>query len=116
MEGEPIIDYVSGQDGDAAGEASPGEFEVLSKKHAAVIVRLRDALAAAEGFPPEAVTGDGLEEIEASLAAARATRAAVEGQRRDEDAARVPAGAPGRVGAAPRSAQDKIRVGLARAR
>jgi len=79
--------------------------------------RYREAvLAAAPELPPELVSGETMEAVDASLAAARQTVAAV--QRRSAGgpgAARVPAGAPVRSGPdlSSLSPKEKIAFGLA---
>lgn len=78
--------------------------------------RLRLALLASEpGLDPDLVCGETIAEVEASFAAAREAEALVRERVRREQAALVPAGAPGRDGEGPPlSAFEKIRAGLAR--
>ena len=72
--------------------------------------RLRAGLLATAGdLPPEAVSGETLDEVAASFAAARPPQGL--GQDR---ATAVPAGAPGRLGLRQMTAFEKIREGLAR--
>lgn len=77
--------------------------------------RLREALLAGEpALDPALVSGDSVAEVEASFAAARALLERVREGVRREQAANIPAGAPGRSrGAGAMSAFEKIRAGLA---
>jgi molybdopterin converting factor small subunit len=80
-----------------------------------LLARLREALLASEpGIEPGLVAGDTLEELEASFAAARELLQRMRDAVRQESAAAVPAGAPGRHVASPASPFEKIRAGLGR--
>ena len=81
----------------------------------AAVERLKAALVAANpAIDAALLTGDTVDEVEASYAAASALVERVREQLRREQAAAIPAGAPGRIAATPRSAIEKIREGLAR--
>ena len=89
-------------------------------RHAAV-ARYREAVLAAEpALPPELVGGESLEEVDASVEAARRAVAQIRErltQESEEEAARgFPAGAPGRLGPGTdaMSSSDKIAFGLER--
>ena len=93
-----------------------GERDSLLETARTHAARYREALlAAAPEVPPDLVTGDTLEAIDASLAAARRTVAVVQ-QRLNAagSPARVPAGAPARSGPDLRSLspKEKIAFGL----
>ncbi|MCK9518491.1 MAG: hypothetical protein M0R74_05605 [Dehalococcoidia bacterium] len=78
-----------------------------------LVERLREALLATEpDVEPELVTGETLEEVEASFVQARALVQRVRERVSREAPIAVPAGAPGRAGLAPRTAFEKIRAGL----
>lgn len=82
----------------------------------AAVERLRSALLASEpALEPEMLGGETLAEVEASFATATALLARIRERAAAESAARVPAGAPGRQAAQPRTAFEKIRAGLSRA-
>ncbi|MCX7618446.1 hypothetical protein [Tepidiforma sp.] len=83
--------------------------------HARAIARLREALAAAEpALDPALLSGDTVEALEASYAAAKETLARIREAVRREAAAAIPAGAALRQqGRAAMSAIEKIRAGLA---
>lgn len=99
---ESAVEEDSGQ---SRGDASTGERQLLE--------RLREALLASEpALDRSMVTGDSLEELEASFAAARATLTQLREAVRREQAAAVPAGSGGRAAAEPKSAFAKIRDGL----
>jgi hypothetical protein len=79
----------------------------------ALLGRVRAALLASEpAVVPELVTGETLEEVEASFAAAVAMVGHVREVIRQEQATTVPAGSPGRTPPAARSPFEKIRAGL----
>lgn len=79
------------------------------------IERLKAALISANpAIDPAMLSGETVDEVEASFAAATALVERVRDQLRREGAASVPAGAPARGHAAPRTAIEKIREGLAR--
>ncbi len=77
--------------------------------------RLREALLATEpAIDPDLVSGESAADVEASFAAARALLERVRENVRKEQAAHVPAGAPGRSnGTSAMTAFEKIRAGLA---
>lgn len=79
----------------------------------AMLDRVRSALLASEpAVLPELVTGDTLEEVEASFAAALALVHRVRDAVSRERSTPVPAGSPGRTPPQSRSSFDKIRSGL----
>ena len=79
----------------------------------AILDRVRSALLASEpAVLPELVTGDTLEEVEASFAAALAMVHRVRDAATREQSTPVPAGAPGRTPPQSRSSFEKIRSGL----
>ncbi len=84
--------------------------------HARAIARLREALAAAEpALDPALLTGETVEELEASYAAAKEVLARIREAVRREAAAAIPAGTALRQpGQSAMSAIEKIRAGLAR--
>lgn len=88
--------------------------EALEGNRAAA-ARLREALLAAEpALDPALVSGESVTEVEASFEAARALLERVREGVRKEQAAHIPAGAPGRIrGNGGMSAFEKIRAGLA---
>ena len=89
-----------------AGDDAPDERQAL-------LARLREALLASEpALDRSMVTGDSLDELEASFAAATATLAQLREAVRQEQAASVPAGWTGRGAPQPKSAFAKIREGL----
>lgn len=83
-----------------------------------VLARYREAVLTAEpDLPPELVHGDSLDELDASLAAARSAVAEIRARLTEANASverGFPVGAPARVGAstAGMSAAEKIRRGL----
>jgi hypothetical protein len=101
---------------------SPGESDVVRLTEAleasrsgerAAVERLRMALLASEpALEAAMVSGETVAEVEASFAAATALLARIRERAAAESAARVPAGAPGRQAARPRTAFEKIREGL----
>jgi hypothetical protein len=100
---------------DAARAALDDERE----RTRAVLARYREALLAAEpDLPPDLVRGESLEELDASMAAARSAVAEIR-ERLTSDGASAergfPVGAPARTGptTAGLSASEKIRRGLA---
>lgn len=94
------------------------ELESLRAALAHAAARYREtALAAAPEIPADLVSGETLEEVDASLEAARRTVARVRDHLESRaQAERVPAGAPERQGAelTRLSPADKIRLGLQR--
>lgn len=79
-----------------------------------LLARLREALLASEpALDRSMVTGDSLDDLEASFAAAKATLAQVREAVRREQASAIPPGAVQRTATAPTSAFSKIREGLA---
>jgi len=100
---------------EAAGGPPPAGDEPVRDETPRLLARLREVwLANDPAIPAEMVTGDTLEELEASLAAARELAGRVREQVRRESAMAVPAGAPGRLPAAPATPLEKIRAGLVR--
>lgn len=80
----------------------------------ASIERLKAALIAANpAIDPSMLSGESVEDVEACYAAAAALVERIRERVRREHAATIPAGAPARGAAAPRSAIEKIREGLA---
>lgn len=103
---------------ESALEATRRELEEQRRLALAAVARYREAALAAEPeLPPELVAGQTVEEVDASLAAARKTVAAIR-QRLAESAEPstrgFPAGAPARGGGASEgwSAAEKIARGL----
>lgn len=93
------------------------EAELAASREAghAAIERLKAALIATNpAIDPAMLTGETAGDVEASFAAATALVERVREHVRRENAAAVPAGAPPRGGATPRTAIEKIREGLAR--
>jgi len=81
----------------------------------AAVERLKAALIATNpAIDPSLLAGETVDEVEASFAAATALVERVREQLRRESAAAIPAGAPARGHATPRTAIEKIREGLAR--
>jgi hypothetical protein len=79
-----------------------------------LVGRVRQALLASDGdIDPELVTGETLEEVEASFEQARVLVDRVRERVAREDPLVVPAGAPGRAVNVPSTAIEKIRAGLA---
>ena len=108
-------------DGDSRPEPAPDpELETLraaisvrDDANRATLDRLREALLAGEpAIDAAMVTGETLEEMEASFAAARSMLTRVRDAVRREHAAAIPAGAPGRTPLEPATPLDKIRSGL----
>lgn len=107
---------------DSDGRLSSAEDDALgatlaarTAENAALLARLREALAAAEpALQPEMLAGETLAEVEASLAAARETVRRVREAVRREAPPAIPGGAPARQAEVPASPIDKIRAGLAR--
>ena len=101
---------------------APGEIDLVRQeleqsqgREREAIARLKAALIATEPTLEESlITGDTLEEVEASFATARALVARIRERAATESAVRVPAGAPGRIQPQPRTAFEKIREGLGR--
>lgn len=111
--GEDIVIDATGERDEAAELRS--ELEAHRQSNRALLSRIREGLLASEpSVSPELVTGDTLEELEQSFAAAVAlvsrVREAVEAERPPA----VGGGAPGRAPLfGPQSAFEKIREGLA---
>ncbi len=94
-------------------DGAPADDAAAVSADARLLARLREALLGSEpALDRSMVTGDSLEEIEASFAAAKATLAQVREAVRREQAAAVPAGRVGRTVTEPKSAFAKIREGL----
>jgi len=84
-----------------------------AESNRALLHRLRAALLASEpSVSPGLVTGETLDELEASFAAALDLVARIRDSVRQEAPAAIPAGAPGRTRPEPRNALEKIRSGL----
>jgi hypothetical protein len=105
----------------AALEATRRELEEQRRLALAAVARYRDAALAAEpDLPPDLVTGATIEEVDASLAAARRTVAQIRERLAEEsDSARsfargFPTGAPARLALSTEgmSAAEKIARGL----
>jgi hypothetical protein len=95
--------------------ASEAELAASREAGIAAVERLKSALIAANpAIDATMLAGESVEEVEASFAAAAALVERVRDQVRREHAAAIPAGAPARGAAAPRTAIEKIRDGLAR--
>lgn len=93
------------------------EAELAASREAgrAAIERLKAALIATNpAIDPAMLAGETVDAVEASFAAAAALVERVREQVRRESAASVPAGAPPRAAATPRTAIEKIREGLSR--
>ena len=117
-------------DADGGGEAAEAGAELARLRadldaertaRRAAVARYREAVLAAEPtLPPELVAGDSLDEVDASVEAARRAVARIRERlaaESDEAAGRgFPAGAPGRLppNADAMSASEKIAFGLAR--
>lgn len=102
-------------------EATRRELEEQRRLASAAVARYRDAALAAEPeLPPDLVTGDTIEAVDASLAAARRAvaqireRLAAESEAAASFARGFPAGAPARLDASTEgmSAAEKIARGL----
>ncbi len=79
------------------------------------VERLKSALIAANpAIDATMLAGETVDEVEANFATATALVARIREQVRRESAASIPAGAPPRGAAAPRTAIEKIRDGLSR--
>ena len=99
----------------AADEEDRDPVAVHEQATRQLLDRLRLALAASEpGLDPALVTGDTLEEVEASFAAACGLLSRVREAVRREAAVAVPAGAPGRSAPVTATPFEKIRAGLGR--
>lgn len=95
------------------GTTVPGEAS-LRDENAALLARLREALAATDpALDPALLAGDTLAEVERSYEAAREVLTRMREAVRRETAS-VPAGAPGRAVTLPGTPLEKIRAGLAR--
>ncbi|MEP7217181.1 MAG: hypothetical protein ABI782_13100 [Anaerolineaceae bacterium] len=89
------------------------ELSARELRERAALDQFRTALLATEPeMDPGLVTGDSFETIHASFGAARASLARVREALRQEAAAQVPLGAPGRMSQRHRTALEKIRDGL----
>lgn len=102
---ELVIDATGGERGSA--EPGDGEAEAL----AALRARL---LASEPAIPPELVSGDTVEELEASFRGAVALLARVRETVAAEYPPAIGGGAPGRATAEPGTPFERIREGLAR--
>ncbi len=119
---DELIAQEPGVSGEPAEEPGP-ESEVATlramlatrnEEQATMLARLRETLLERDpAIDAAMVHGDTLEELETSFAAAIAVVERVREGVRRERAAVIPAGAPGRHGAAPKTAFEKIRAGLA---
>lgn len=108
---------------EAALEATRRELEEQRRLALAAVARYRDAALTAEpDLPADLISGETLEEVDASLAAARRTvaqirqRLAEEAETAESFARGFPAGAPARLGPSTEgmSAAEKIARGLER--
>lgn len=100
---------------DDEASALRAELAARTAREEAALAQFRAALLATEpALDPGLVTGDSFETVHASFSAARASLARVRQALRDEAAARISAGAPGRTVPSPRTPLEKIREGLAR--
>lgn len=100
---------------DAASELDElrAELEASRGRERDAVSRLRAALVVSEPTLEESlITGETVDEVEASFASARALVARIRERAAAESATRVPAGAPGRLQTKPRTAFEKIRDGL----
>lgn len=94
----------------ATSEESTDALASLRESNRELAARLRAELLARDpGLPADLVTGETVDEIEASYAAARDLAARILGSA----STRVPAGSPGRGVTGGLSARDRIRAGLA---
>ncbi len=119
---EPGVSGEQANAGEPAEQPGP-ESEVATlramlatrnEEQATMLARLRETLLERDpAIDAAMVHGDTLEELETSFAAAIAVVERVREGVRRERAAVIPAGAPGRHGAAPKTAFEKIRAGLA---
>lgn len=117
MDETMVIDFTRPQD--APAENTPAvhadDLTVARAERDAAIRRLREALIASEpGLDAALVSGETVDEVEASFATARELVTRVRASVRREAAAAVPAGSPGRVTAIPGTPFEKIRSGLGR--
>jgi hypothetical protein len=95
--------------------AREAELAASHEAGRAAVERLKVALIATNpAIDPALLTGETADEVEASFATATALVERVREHLRRESAASIPAGAPGRGQATPRTAIEKIREGLAR--
>lgn len=100
--------------------ASPDERDALrdelarrTESERTTLARLREALAASEpAIDPGLVTGETLDEVERSFAAAKLMAERVREAVRREQASTIPAGSAARGPVETKSAFEKIRVGL----
>lgn len=92
------------------GEPADATIDTLRESNRALAARLRAELLARDpAIPADLVTGETVDEIEASYAAARDLAARILGSA----ASHIPAGSPGRGTTPVLSARDRIRAGLA---
>lgn len=111
-ETEPSAGSQPGPDETSALRA---EIAARAAREATALEQFRAALLATEPtLDAGLVTGDSFEAIHASFSAARSSLARVRQAVREEAAARVSAGAPGRSVEPSRTPLEKIREGLAR--
>lgn len=97
----------------AAVSALRAELTAREARERTALEQFRTALLATEPeMDPGLVTGDSFETIHASFGAARSSLARVREALRQEAAAQVPMGAPGRAPQRHRTALEKIRDGL----
>ncbi len=96
-------------------ESREAELAAAREANRAVLDGLRAAMMTIEpAITPEMLAGDTLDELEASFNTAVETLARIRESVRREQALPIGAGAPGRHNAAPLTALEKIREGLAR--
>ncbi|MFN0146518.1 MAG: hypothetical protein ACKVT1_08415 [Dehalococcoidia bacterium] len=119
MDETMVIDFTGTEEATGAAaqpmDAHPDDLMVAWAERDAAIRRLREALVASEpGLDPALVTGETVEELEASLISARQLLESVRESVRREAAAEVRVGSPGRATAMPVTPYEKIRSGLGR--
>lgn len=97
-------------------ESREAELAAERDSNRVALERLRTAMMTIEpDLTPDMLAGDSVDELEASFAAAVETLGRIRERVRREQLLPVGAGAPGRSGAGPVTALEKIRQGLARA-
>jgi hypothetical protein len=106
--------------GEGEDENAPNELSELRERLAerearerAALGRLREALLASDpAIEPEMVTGETLNDIERSFAAAKAMADRIRERIRRDQAGAIPAGGSNRASRVPQSPIEKIRAGL----
>lgn len=100
--------------GEAETEALHAAIAASGEAQRATLARLRQAFLESDpALDPALLSGDTLEELEASYAAAKTMLANIRDSLRREQAAAIPAGASGRTSPRHLTAIEKIRAGLA---